>query len=276
MTVNRDTARRYTTRARGAAIALLAAAGAVIALPLPMLRPAASAGATGATPPEVPLPEADPYEPPLDTVAATGTLWNVGLPPADPVVDAEVKPAAGSGTATAGATPAAGDSAKGTWRFVGSIIGPRGTHALLEYEGRQRLAKAGERVDGTRVVSIGEDHVMLDDGTGPKRIGLAPLASRWNPENVPRPQVAASTPAGRTGAQPRPGVPSVRGNVNPMGNPAANMVNQANMASQAYQGRLYSPEGMSDDERVKYEVYEKARQRAEEEGAVAPEEGAQR
>lgn len=251
MTINRDTARRYTTRARAAAIVLLVAAGAVIALPLPALRPASGAALPGpddqTTPGELQAPA---YEPPIDTMAATTVLWGHGVPPsveeaAPPPVAAGPANGAAPGVATPPTPPPTG------WRYLGSIVGPRGMHALLEHNGQQKLLKVGDAAGEARVVTIEAAEVVLEENGATKKIALAPQTSRWTTSTGSQTVVGGRTaPAARVvGPSGVPGRPVVQ--------PPRPMIPQP---------RAVGDDGMSDEEREKYEKYEKARESGEDGG----------
>jgi hypothetical protein len=252
MTVNRDTARRYTTRAQVAFIALLVGAGAVAALPLPMLRPAASPAAVTVPGPAAPAeaPDQEPAQPVMDLVRATSKLWDTLPPSAEPAPDPASTPIVDGTTKPAPDQP---DSVPpGDWRYIGSIVGPRGMHAIMEREGRQKLAKVGDEFDSVRIVAIEAGKVTIDEGAGSKEIKLSPRASRWDASRaasaVPIPATPRNNPNRAGIAAPRP--PAVP----PQRNPYAEM---------------------NDEEREKYEAQklERYREAGEAEGLEKPDGG---
>lgn len=260
MTVNRDTARRYTTRARAASLVLLVAAGAVVALPLPMFRPVATAGAVTDLDPGTGQPaEAEKPKPQIkDLDMAISRIWELGPPPGEELVqETPDKPAPeGDKPAVAQApAPPAG------WRYIGSIMGPRGMHALMERDGRQRLVKLGDEVSGARFTAIETGQVTIEENGVPKQIKISDRASRWDSSNMA--SIAQSSMPGRP-IPPGAANSRVGGQVprNPATPPA----------------RPVYPVDPADEERLKYEQekMEKYREAGEEYGAERPEDGGRR
>lgn len=57
------------------------------------------------------------------------------------------------------------DVAAGTWRFVGSIISPRSTAAIINDEhNKQHIVFAGDKLNGTTLVAVTHDRIVLRDG----------------------------------------------------------------------------------------------------------------
>ncbi len=57
------------------------------------------------------------------------------------------------------------DDAAGTWRFVGSIISPRSTAAIINDEhNKQHIVFAGDKLNGTTLVAVTHDRIVLRDG----------------------------------------------------------------------------------------------------------------
>ncbi len=267
MTVNRDTARRYSARARAAVLVLAAGACAAVALPLPFLKPEPTAAAISTEAPAATTPGGGEgsQEPPIDLVLANSVFWQVGPPPRE-----ETK----AETPVASATPATPEPAKttpaitpGGWRYIGNIMGPRGMHALLEREGRQKLVKAGDRLDNGRVVAVDGESVTIDDGRGPRELKLAERTSRWSTVPIATPARPAATPS-RTNT---PNIPNVPGMLH-------SRSGQVNRPANTPPPRQFSTE-FTDEERQKYEMdkidYAAMRERALEAGEEPPPESAE-
>jgi hypothetical protein len=257
MTINRDTARRYTTRARVASIALLVAAGAVFAVPLDLLLPSASPASVLETDPDASemASAPDDAEPPMDLTRAISAVWRFGPPQSvEPPTDPESPAIANNSPDAPTTTPAV---PPGTWRYIGSIVGPRGMHAILEREGRQKLVKAGDEIEGVRVVRVETAQVTIDEGDGDQQIKLSPRASRWDST-----QTASTVRA----VPPPPRVNPNRAGV-PINRPPAIPPQRTNIYSE-----------MTDEEREKYEAekIEKYREAGEDSGLDRPMDGGSR
>lgn len=230
MSVSRDSARRISRLAQGSVVALAVGAavvGIVSAKPLTQL-PEPDPNAGPMLPPAPEVPKGPPRSPELDLPLLVGVLWEYGNPPVEDVAVATTDtPATGAATTKPPVTHTdpTGEPVH-SWRYIGQIVGPRTTHALLERQGLQRLVSVGGEAEGTRVVEIHKDYVMLDDGAGPRRVQLASAANAWEMVGSSRP-VPSTGPAslggvtrppgysqpGRTGAQPMrppPAVPQAR------------------------------------------------------------------
>lgn len=210
MAASREIARRNARIAQVAAVALLAAAGvgavakieALTKVTPPALPPAVTNPAATSDQPAAP----EPVE--LDTMLLTSILWEHGNPPLE---ESEPQPTdTTTASATSSGSPAKSEEpvtpvAKSGWRYIGHIIGPRTTHALLERDTLQRLVAAGDRIDGTRVLEVHKDFVLLDDGSGPKRVDLAPPTSeRWQVAATRNTSAAPSRPYSTNGQVTRP------------------------------------------------------------------------
>jgi hypothetical protein len=63
------------------------------------------------------------------------------------------------------------------WRYLGSLITPRGMHGLVAVNDRQRFVREGQSVEGATVITLAQDHLILARGDARERIDLAPRQS---------------------------------------------------------------------------------------------------
>lgn len=63
------------------------------------------------------------------------------------------------------------------WRYLGSLITPRGMHGLVAVNDRQRFVREGQSIDGATVITLALDHLILARGDARERIDLAPRQS---------------------------------------------------------------------------------------------------
>jgi len=267
MTVNRDTARRYSARARAAVLVLAVGACAAAALPLPFLKPQPTTAAISTEAPAATsaAAEAD-QEPPIDLVLANSVLWQVGPPPPEEAAPEPTAVATTAPTTPEPAKPATPAITPGGWRYIGNIMGPRGMHALLEREGRQKLVRAGDRLEGSRIVAVDSLSVTIDDGQGPRELKLAERTSRWSDIPIATPARPATAP-GRVNT---PNIPNVPGMLQ-------SRSGQVTRPTSTPPPRQYSTE-LTDEERQRYELekvdYAVMRERALEAGEELPPETA--
>ncbi|MBX3358179.1 MAG: hypothetical protein KF745_07105 [Phycisphaeraceae bacterium] len=190
MAVDRETARKRTIWARGGVLALLMAAAAVAAIPVRATLPQRAAASID-EPPVSPT-----VDHPLDVLTIVSVLEEMNP---SPIAQADVvPPPTPEGEHPVVAAAPAADSKD--WKYVGSIVGPRRSHAMIVVNGTQELVAEGNELGGIRLLSVAADHVMVDDGSGPRAIHLAKVERTWpdaRTGRVPRPNpAAASTPGG--------------------------------------------------------------------------------
>lgn len=200
MAISRETARRRTTLAKISALALAVGAGAVVAIEPGLV--------TAPPPPDLSADTADQaggHEPPapaFDTLAMASTIEAIGRervpPPESP------KPADAPGTTPDSAPTAPPPSEAGRqWKYIGSVVGPRSSHAMVTIGGRQRLVAAGAEHDGVRLMAVEPDQIVVDDHGTIRTIKMAPRSTAWPNQQtravtVPRPGVVAPTPPSQT------------------------------------------------------------------------------
>ncbi len=149
-------AKRRVLAWRGAAGVLALFAGALWAVPTPLVSPEVSipqpaAGASGEPGPEVarPIPLAQLDGSAIEGVAerlnrVAGHADRVELPqptqPAEPV-------------------------ALGAWKYLGSIIEPARRMAIVSINGKQAVIPEGREHEGMTLVRVNRDRITVDDGT---------------------------------------------------------------------------------------------------------------
>ncbi len=171
--------------------------------------------------PELRMPEArvkpvltQPEKPAtlVDTRALADRFAQLGNSPKPKPVEPEPAPESGP------APVVAEDSV----RYLGSLTEPGRRLALLKVSERQRLVAAGETIESLRVVEVGPDFAIVEDGAGQRRLtkgerqgpaitylsGGVPSAvpSSFNP-GVATGAVAAARAAGRARSMGTPGHP---------------------------------------------------------------------
>lgn len=81
------------------------------------------------------------------------------------------------------------------WRFVGSIISPRSSAAIINDEhNKQHVIFTGDKLNGTTLVAVAGDHVVLRDGDENSESRQLPLEARPDTllPNGPSPMASAS------------------------------------------------------------------------------------
>ncbi len=217
MSVSRETARKTTRLAQAAGVVMALAAVSVWMVNGEVLTkvPEPDANAGPKLPPAPEVQAGPPRAPELDFQLLNTVLWERGNPPLDQVASATPTPPAQSGDAGKPATPTTSESQPKqntpSWRYIGQIVGPRTTHALLERQGLQRLVAAGGEVEGTRVLEIHKDYVVLNDGSGPRRVQLADATNTWEMIGATsRPALASPSTMTRPPGYAQPGRPGVQ------------------------------------------------------------------
>lgn len=229
MSLHRSQARKFALIAKAASGALAAIAAAIIFIPMPFLadasasEPSAGPGATPTAPDGSTPPPTEKFE--LDVALYGGGLWAMGYKAESPPESTEPdeEPPISEEEAVVVAPPV--DVA----RYLGAVVGPRNTYVMIAVGGSQHLLRPGQEAGGIKVVSLGADHVIIEQAGVEKRLEIAPRTVDWatnepvrqapvpGAQQQPRGNISGMSPeemrlkmeaerAGRNGqGQPRPG-----------------------------------------------------------------------
>lgn len=211
MGMHRDQARRAAGRARIAALGLAAVGGVVLFAPFPKLDAAPATGGSGGTIAGPTTPAAK-QAPAFDPELASRVLTDAGpdaRPPA--VAEAEPAPEADPDPLTEEASPAPGtvETAAGgpALRYLGPIVGPRRTLAMVALDGQQHIVAIGEEIDGKVIKTVLPTQIVLDDHQGVEHIvARAEQVLDWSMDApAPTPKAGFGSkklpgPAGKLGA----------------------------------------------------------------------------
>jgi hypothetical protein len=209
MLTHSQAARRKARAWQLGAVALLACAGAALALPIgrllsPTVRTAPPA------PPKAPEAQA---QAPVDVNAVLDVLPSVAVRPTPPAPP----PAAEAPPETVAVAEAPPQPA-GEWVYIGSIITPRTRHATVRVGSEQHILGVGASVGDTTLTAVEPDHIEVETGGVSRRIDLpARTSASLVPVEGPRfpvtfrtpPVIGAAMPGGVPGAVP-PGMPGAR------------------------------------------------------------------
>lgn len=222
MLTHRQRAKRTTVLWQGAAVGLLAAAGAAAAFPqvrdalapkaAPTVDRTPGAGTDASTPTQ-------PSAPPLQIAAvaeAMGKLSNFQpTPPPPPKVEEPV---------VADAPPPPVAAAE--WAYVGSIITPAERSALVRIDTAQTIMGLNESYNDVKLVVVEPDHIEIEKSGGPRqRIDLAErvLLAPTDPPKRPvafRPTPNPVAPGAPNQGGPNSGIAMARPMTQPAPSPA--------------------------------------------------------
>jgi hypothetical protein len=195
MGMHRDQARKAAGRAKIAAAGLVVLGGAVLFIPLPKLGAAPGGGSTSPLTGPAPQP-ARPAAPAFDAKTAEGILAALGpeprpdapVEPDTPPIDIATNP---DGANTEPHPAEAHPVPASELRYLGPVIGPRRTLAMVSFNGQQKMVAIGEQVDGKTVTEVAPTHLRLNDDQGVEHtVTMAERVLEWSQE--------PSTPRGLT------------------------------------------------------------------------------
>ncbi len=200
MPSHRETTRRSTARWQIAAVALAGTTAVVLALPMDrLLSPAAPKPAGDG--PAAPIGEQPPQAAQLTDVsspsAALRLLGGERVEPPEPTTPV----ATNTGDAPTPPTPPTAPAREiARWTYLGSIVGPRSSNALVRIDDRQHIVAEGGGVGSVTLVSVGADHIVLREGETERRVevqksqGLMQMPASSTPQPGFRP--TTRTPGG--------------------------------------------------------------------------------
>jgi len=187
MGMHRDQARRAAGRARIAAAGLAVAGGVVLFSPFPTLD-----AAPASTPPAPITSDPSRIGPktaaPFDVERAKVILAAVG-PEARPPASTEIEPLLGDDPPAMPTDVVIGDeppppTGGPELRYLGPIVGPRRTLAMVALDGQQRMVAVGEMVEGKTVVDVTPSQIILHDDQGAEHIvTMAEKVLDWSMES---------------------------------------------------------------------------------------------
>lgn len=202
--MHRANVERWTRRAQIGGAALLLGAGGLALMPGSW-----AAGEAGIDPIEPPKPPrfAERTRVPVADAFEIGSNW-AAVSPEMPREDPPVKLAEGTGENGEPAVPP--PPPPPPWRYLGSIVGPSWSMAIISVNDQQRLVRVGETIEGgASLAAIHADHVVVSENGKERRQDLAPR--QVQPEGMPAP--VASVPM--SGAPTVPGMPNGMNPLNP-------------------------------------------------------------
>ncbi len=182
MGMHRDQARKAAGRARIAAAGLAVAGAAVLLVPFPKLS-VAPAGEPVAPTPGVQPPTSVPT--PIDTELWGRVLAEAGPEARPPALPEDEPPKGDTSQIVGDEAEAEPDPATSTGgpelRYLGPIVGPRRTLAMVALDGQQHIIAVGETVDGKTVREVAPDRIVLDDAHGVEHvISMAERVLDWS------------------------------------------------------------------------------------------------
>ena len=191
--MHRAVASKRTRQAQIWAAGMAALAGIAFFAPLGQ-PPAASVAAPTVTPgpaanvPPPPNPAAD-----VSLLPEAGELGAAlaRLSPPVPKVESP-KPAPTPEVAAAPAVPPPSPVGN-TWSYIGAVLTDRDRRGIVKINEVQRLVKVDQTIDGTTVIQIEPEFIMVRDAAGERKIERPALAAR--PRPVPVAAAAAAKPA---------------------------------------------------------------------------------
>jgi hypothetical protein len=213
MQTHRQIAKRKTILWQVTAVAILAAAGAAIALPMVDKLFAPDEGKKIALAPAPPKPAPPNYSDLKFAEAMNGARGtaNPVAPPTPPP-----PPPEGEGIAGKDTPPPPPPPSPTEWAYIGSIITSSHRNALVKVDGQQQIFSVGATHNNSKLVAIEKDHIEVETGGVKQSIKLAertmlapaegpkrPVAFRSAPNLPPTPGGAGGTmvmnPASRPG-----------------------------------------------------------------------------
>lgn len=189
MQTHRQIAKRKTVIWQVTAVAILAAAGAAVALP---------GVSEFFSPPKIDVEAKRPSPPPpsrpsyadIQMSKVEGGAKSVAVPVAPVAPPPPVVATAGDGNPPPDQTATHNSS---EWSYIGSIITPRNRHALVKVEGQQQICSVGASYNDTTLVTIEPEYIEIEAGGSRKKIDLTPR-TLLTPNEGPKRAVAFRTP----------------------------------------------------------------------------------
>lgn len=194
MPSHRQSARRRTRSWQLGAIVVLAAAGALIALPIgKLLAPAAPAFTQRPAPTQSGDPRAAIRAVSLDSAAQV--LRDHG-PKVEPKLASDTTKAPDAAKPEDVAAPKTPLPAAGEWVYIGSASTPNARAALVRVDNQQHMLYEGGEFNSTRLVAVEPDHITIDGPGGQRRVDLAARQIGWPTDPPKRPVVFRQPPLG--------------------------------------------------------------------------------